>query len=221
MLILFVEWLAFLTGLVAWKSARPVYLRIIVALLGFTVLAENFEEWSAPAFKARNRMLLYNLHSLVEITAWFGFYRFVFAENRTMRRVIPVLAAMVLVFTAIEVLGYRGANRFHADSYRFYSVCVIFLSIRYLFTVLNAGHVYYPSREPVFWFAAGSIIFHLVFFVHLTVINIPEFTKDVESINTFVLLLTIANIAYYLLLCTGLCTTFFLRRRSAVPSSQA
>ncbi len=207
MIIIFFEILACLTGLAAWKSANPVYLKIIIILLVITSVNETIEESLPMLIKREYRMIIYNCFSLLEIGFWIFFFSMVFSGNKKLFRLLVTLSGLVLLFSTVELFGYRGWKRLHVDSYRFYSLCIILFSVLYLLKIIKLNDVYYPTKDPLFWFCAGCIIFQSVFFVHLTVINIRAFNNDRESIRVFNTLLDLANIFYYSLLCIGFYTS--------------
>ncbi|MDB5229661.1 MAG: hypothetical protein JWN76_466 [Chitinophagaceae bacterium] len=219
-IILISEIIATLMGLAAWKSARPEYLRIVIALIVLTCLMENTEEFLPHLVKRRFRFLIYNIFSLIEISAWMMFYFNVFKASQRLKLFVIILGITSILFSLTELSIYSTWFRFHVDSYRFYSLSMIFLSVAFLWKLMNLDEIYSIWTDPVFWFAAAAIIFHSVFFIHLTVINIKAFANDPGSISVFNTLLDIANVFYYLLLCIGLYLSLRNYWRFKHPSSK-
>jgi hypothetical protein len=194
-------------GLAAWKTANPTYIRILIILLLVTCAVEYGENWLSKDFKRQYRFMIYNAFSLVEMFSWSYFFIKVFSGKKKIIILLLSLLAATLLFTYAELFYYRNPYRFHADSYRFYSLCILTFSVLYLLQVMQFDKIYFPARDGIFWFCAGCIVFHSIFFVHLTVVNIAAFSNDKKSIQVFNTLLNLANILYYSCLCIGFYTS--------------
>ena len=210
LLIFLLELLALLAGLLAWKRSRPAAIRTITLLMIFTVSVECYGQFFKTAPYPSYTMLVYNIFSFIEMSCWFYFFYQLYTTP-VRRKIILFLGICYLAFAFVELFTYHNWRyTFHTDSYRLYSLCIIFLSVLYLWDLILRKEFHPLNKDGVFWLCAGALIFQSVFFVHLTVLNIPSFHKDMASIRAFNQLLDIANVLYYSLICVAYYTSWRL-----------
>jgi hypothetical protein len=208
--IFLLEVLASLAGLLVWNRSRPQAIRVITIMLLFTVLIECYSQFLQFMPFLKYRLLIYNLFSFVEMGCWFCFYYRIY-PSKARRKVILLLGALYVIFSVVELSFYRSwLFSFHTDSYRFYSLCIIFLAVLYLWDTMMKKEYHPLNTDAVFWLSAGGLIFQSVFFIHLSIFNILSFRRDAASVQAFNLLLDIANIVYYTVICFAFYTSYRL-----------
>gem|GEM_PF-1986699 len=217
--ILLLKIASFILGVIAYKTMTPVFVRSLLVLLFLTVLVETIE------LVFRNelgncRTFLYNIFSILEMLLWSYFFYRLFENNRRISTLVMVVSICYFIFSLIEFIGPNGLKRFHVNSYRCYSISILLFSVIYLSQIIRKDEIYRPLNDCIFWLCAACIIFQSVFFVHLTVINMTAFQTDFESRRIFNLLLNLANIFYYSLICIAFSATIRNSYNSQLPSSK-
>ena len=208
-LIYFLELLALCIGLLAWKRPGPAAIRSIILLMAFTVLVEGYSEIRLTIRHVPPHMIVYYAYSLIEMLCWFTFFYRIF-PSPIRRKIIIFLGISYLAFAVWELGTYHTwLHQFHTDAYRLYIVYIIGLAVLYLWDVMQHKDFHPLQKDPVFWLCSGILLFQSVFFVDLTVLNIPSFREDGSSVIIWNTLLYVSEIFYYSLLCVA----FYISRR--------
>src|SRR5687768_15306783 len=98
-------YLATAIGLVLINRIRPVAYRALVLLLLITTINET---WVTVLKNTENRLLLYNLFSLVEMLAW----SIIFIYTNPGRKYLQVIVAVILMIASTYEIYNR--NAFHS-----------------------------------------------------------------------------------------------------------
>lgn len=212
------ELVAFCFGLLALWRSRPKHIVTLVTIVGLTCLNELLSKLFVVS--TPDKLLRYNIFSLIEMSAWLIYFSLILKGTKSTKWLILSIWVTVFIFSLIELFGYRGWGRFHTDSYRLYSVSIIVLSVTYLSKTITYNNIYRPVKDPLFWFCSGAMIFHAVFFIQLTIVNMKLFLDDPKSIIIFNILLAVANTFYYSFLCLGFYTSYKSKQQTNLPFSK-
>ena len=199
-----------LLGLITFKYIKPNRLKVLVLLLVISVLTEGCVlVFATNGLVSRN--LLYNIFSILDIMTWsFAFYS-VFV-NRSKKVLVLILGIVVLIYTLFELTILESLYVFHTDSMKAYNLMIIFSSMIYLYDSLTVEY-HNIFRDPFFFIVTGCLLYHSLFFITFTLQAEPQLWAEIERMITykdeqavkvdqnFFILINIANLFYYSLLC--------------------
>ena len=197
--------ISFLVGLATIKFAKPTLLRLVIVILGITVLTETLS-LKIPNNEVNN---LYNIFSFFDMGIWFLVYYRIHKKEKAISWIL-LAEVFVLIFSLVE--SYYDWGHFHTWSLRLYNIVIIFFSVLYLYRLLFKEY-YEISKDPVFFICVACILYHSLSFIKFTTISEFVFFKDRNAANVFFTLDAIANILYYLFLCVAFIVSFYCQRK--------
>lgn len=202
--------LAFVAGLAVFRKAGLVYVRVLIVLLAITVINELVVVPYIKQNNLFNRNVAYNIFSLLDMAAWF-FILHRIIQSRTGNRLTIVFAAVAFAWSFLEI-NSSGWNALHVDSFRFYEVAVILLSIYYLYTLMKREY-YRFIDDPKFWLCSAVIIYHSVLFLSFTTLVENNYWNIPEANSIFVIFVNINNVIYYTLICAAFASIYYRHRK--------
>ncbi len=190
-----IEIVALLSGLIVYKTIRPDFLKIIVALLLITVINECL---IVPYIKMTgiiNRNYAYNIFSLIDISIWFfTFYKI--ETSSAIKKIIVGAAITCLTYTLLELNFLKSWEQLHPDSFRVYNIMIVAMATRYFYRIMLKEY-HNILLDSFFWVSTGCFLFHFIFFVNITMLAEDRFWDEKTSRLIFNFLHNIANILYY------------------------
>ena len=214
------EILAFICGLGMWKFLEPPVLKLIVVLLGITVLNESVLIPYLIQTQRLSTNAVYNVFSMIDISVWL----FVFIKlnpEKKMKVGLLVTAIILTVYSLLEIFLIRGFYRFHADSFKLYCLVMVLLALYFLLRLLSARY-YVALKDPLFYICIAVIIYQSMMFLNMTTVGQNKLPTDgliKFALQLFAILQDIGNISYYLLLCIAFLICFFNQRTKPLAYS--
>lgn len=193
---------ATILGLILIKKIRPRTMLLVPAIL---ILSSVNELLVYYCLKSSQKIIAYNIFSLIEILLWSLFFIFsVYHKQKT--NSIAIVLGLFFVSVA-EIYALPG---FHSVSYRVFSLYAIITAAVYFISLIRIKEVHSLSKDSHFWIFLGLIIFHTVFIFYLTALDFKEFRSDTDAVLAFRQILNIINIGYYALISIGIiCSSFY------------
>lgn len=152
-----------------------------------------------------NRNIPYNIFSLLDMTIWFLIF-YSINKNRKGKLFTVILAVLSFIFSGIELFGYKSWLLLHTDSFRFYSLAIICLSVNYLYKVIKDNKYYNTFADHAFFLCAASLIYQSMLFIIFSTLSENSFWQFREAEYVYNLLQVITNILYYTLICASFIT---------------
>ena len=189
------EIVAFIAGLIAYKTIKPTFLKPIVFLLAITVLNEYLVIPYLVSFKKGFNNYGYNVFSFIDMATWF--YLFYKINTKPSIRYFIITGAIVsLSYSFIELTFLKDWRQLHTDSFRVYELIIIFLSTYYFYQVMLKQY-HNIFGDSIFWLCAGCFLLHLILFINLTMLNNGQYWNLKSSSFVQHILQNIAIFCYY------------------------
>ena len=189
------EIVAFIVGLIAYKTIRPAFLKPIVFLLSITVLNECLIIPYFISLKKNHNNFCYNVFTFIDMAIWF--YVFYKINTKPSIRYFIIAGAIVsFLYSFIELTFLNDWQHAHCDSMRLYGLIIIFLSACYFYEVMMKPY-HNIFSDSIFWICAGCFLFQLIFFINLTTLANAKYWNLKSSGFVQHLLMNIANFCYY------------------------
>ena len=130
-----VETVAFIAGLIVYKTIKPAFLKPIVFLLAITVLNECMIIPYFISLKKNYNNYSYNVFTFIDMAIWF--YVFYKINTKPSIRYFIIASAIVsFLYSFIELTFLNDWRHLHCDSMRLYGLIIIFLSACYFYQVM-------------------------------------------------------------------------------------
>lgn len=211
---LILQMMALISGLLAIKAMRPDF-RILVALLGLTVINEAVVIPYLSHEKRGYVNLAYNIFSIIDMTVWFLLLYRIFQSAQT-RKIITVTAVLIAIITVLEITWLKGWKDFHTDSMRLYNISVVLICLHYFYLLLiQRYHRFFVN--PLFWISTAAFIYHTILFLNFTTLSDHNYWKMKYAAEVYYLLQNIGNTCYYLLLIAAFGCWKYLSRKDRAP----
>jgi|GEM_PF-3134839 len=148
---------ATIVGLVFLKKLGPQYIRLLVLILGITLLIETGAVWFVRTFHVKNHWI-YNLFTPVQflLYAWL-FYR---ASDGKMQKVVIKYTAWTLIgFFLFNILVWQGYTLFNSYTFMLSGLFITFFTLSWLVALYNGPHVRQFNQQPMFWVCIGILFY--------------------------------------------------------------
>ena len=205
------EIIAMITGLIALKHIKPVYLKSLVLLLVITVINEVVFVKKSKEWWDLSRNIFYNGFSFIDMITWFYiFYKIHY--KKSFKIFVLILGISCILYSVVEICFLKSWKVFHTDSLRLFNLSMIILSLIYLYQLLKKEY-HQLSRDPLFLTCAACILFHSIFFINLTTFTEPKYWKGSKPGQVFFILQDTGISLYYLLICAAFISCIYYNRR--------
>lgn len=184
----------------------------LTAILVITVINEMLVVPYLRAYYPYQRNIAYNVFSFFDMWCWFAFFYTAYTGKK-IRRILIGLAVVCFSYSIIELTIIKKTWLYiHSDSLRVYDIAIILLACYYLLSILKKEY-HSLSSDGVFWVCTACMLYHAIIFINFTTLSeTGEYWNNKEALRNFAILQTIANLAYYLFLCTAFLTGFYKHR---------
>lgn len=205
---------ALLTGIILFHHIKPVFLRAIVVLLLITcinelILVRHF----AGSKEASFANFYYNVFSLIDMTTWyFIFYHFF---NTLKWKNVVVSGGIAIGVLSLIDLTINGWDELHSRSLILYGFFISLLSIRYLYEIF-IREVHDIFSDPFFWLSAACLLYQCLLIMNFTTIYLKEYWKIDNTEAIFNILMTAANVIYYLLISVSFVICYYKQKYNKV-----
>lgn len=205
---------ALFSGLIMFRHIRPVFLRTLALLLLITCINELI---LVPHFSGSQNgdytNFYYNAFSLFDMVIWYFIFFHVFT-NRKWKTV--VLSGGILILSiSLTDLTINGWDELHSRSLILYSFFISFLSIRYLYEIF-IREVHDLFLDPFFWLSAACLLYQCLLIINFTTIYLKEYWKIENTEAIFNILMTAANVIYYLLITVSFVICYYKQKYNKV-----
>ena len=151
------EIFALICSIIFWKNIRNTALQWFVPYLFFIVLVEFLGRYMRTELKVSNSWL-YNISVPVEYL-FYVFIFFSFFKKKTNHWLSTVFLVLFCVYV-ITYLVINGITHFNRNVLIVGSFSLIIFSVLYLIELYNSPGIIDLNRHPVFWIAAGVLLFN-------------------------------------------------------------
>lgn len=204
------EILAVLTGLIFFSKIKPVTYRLIVPVLLLTVFNEGFAHYGLYRSWGLPKLFFYSIFFLIQIISYSAIY---YQNIRTGKlKNTVVLICIISVVSAIVFLRLYGLFNFNPYFIDIIALGLVLMASLYLYSLQQNDKVYYPGRDPLFWFSVALIIVNFFLLLFVNAVFVDAFKNDKNSQEIFSTLNSIGNVFYYgCIIISILCSTRLLR----------
>jgi hypothetical protein len=191
--------LSFISSLIAFRLDYAFHLKLISALLGFTVVSELFiTRLIHHIWKGKTNIPWYNVVMLVEFLVYAWYYLCIL-NNKTLHKII--LGYLISLPVCWFLLSFRI---FHLDNWNYYvdiagSIFTVCLSGALYYQLLTAPELVRLSKSPEFWIATALIVYYSGSLPFTSMLDFWTL-KVLPLAQTFVMILQILNIILYTLI---------------------
>ena len=208
--------ITFIVGIYAYLFYRPFYFLPIIEIVLITIVNEGI----VIPYVISNKhytSVFYNIFSLLDM-AVFSYIFLRIYSNSTIKKYIKWAIVLVYLYTFTEFFFLKGWKYFHTDSFRFYEILIIILSLLYLYNLLKREY-YIVSIDPVFWLCCACLVYHSILIINFTTKADEAYWHLKNAHLAYILLQNIANTSYYLLLCcmfiSGICYAKWQKKKTS------
>jgi hypothetical protein len=118
----------------------------------------------------------------------FQFGIFYIGQRKKMHRWIVVALSLIYLFSFLfEKFSMQyERSEFSYYSYCIGSICVIMMSLLYLYTLVRSAAILHFKSDPLFWFSAGSLFFQVLTFPLYALLDFWRHYKSIgNAYNSF------------------------------------
>lgn len=204
------EVICFLSGIIAWNSIEPRYMRFILLLFSIDIVNEIFITKYFINTGKFDQNIFYNLYSFFDMG--FGFYIFYCIHKKTyLSKCVIVGGLICFSYTLLELFYIHGLRYLHIDSLRLFDFFIILFSFGYLHRILKKRyHKLLP--DILFWYSAGSIILHSLLFLNFSTMAENRYWLFEKAEDIFYLLGDIGNVFYFSVLNVAFCLCIYYNK---------
>lgn len=203
------ETLALITGLVAFKAIRPVYLKWILLVLLITIVNEAVFVAYARSHKL-NRNIYYNIYSIIDMAAWSMIFLRIHAREKHYNWLLLLLSAC-FAYCLVDIFLISKWTLLHTQSHRLYDILIVCLSCLYFYRLMQK-QFHILKTDPLFWVCTACFIYHALLFIDFTFLGDAKYLYFKNSRQVRQALQSVYNSAYYLLLCITFITCIANRK---------
>ncbi len=190
----YIIFLGIVIGLVRYQRLHwP--LRSLALFLPATLFVECVTPFKLIHFHGNNHWF-FNIFTTLEFLYYSLLFYLVFEDNGK-RKLILILASLLLVFTSINILYIQGPRHFHTISYRVGAVMVVSLSFLYFKQIMQSSGYINLIRNPFFWIATGVLFFYLGFIFYFSAFDYIAYSKIPSNKTLWEVISTTLNVLLY------------------------
>jgi hypothetical protein len=176
-------------------NSLPRLLRSMPFFLLITLFVECVTPLKLIHFHGINHWL-FNIFTPIEFL-YYGYLFYHIIESPSKKVIIPLVFALFLLFTTINMFYIQGTKYFHTIPYRVGAVITITLCFFYFRQLMRSKGYINLVRNPFFWISTGLLFFYLGFFFYFSAFDYIGYDKLRVNMSLWSIISSTLNVLLY------------------------
>ena len=173
-----------LLGISLYSRMKNTKIKVFIPFLAYVLVVEVLGILKFMRINGSNHWW-YNIHAPFQILFYLFFYYYTI-QSAIIKKWVLWASVVFLLFAILNFLFLEGWNSFNTSTLRIGFLLIVCFCFLYFHELLNSKALLNPLKQPTFWLSTGIMVFHIGFFVYLSVFHL----LTVENVKAYGGLLT-------------------------------